>query len=218
MLLFYGTVALTQLRESSPTGTEVTYYKKYGGFKPVSKKKGKFKKVKTHLGEGITKTEYIDMKSGKTRYERLNDLEGPIGVAKDFDENGNVVREWNYDKLVYCDKPKKYPKFPDNEEADQEAEFEGGNSVMYAYLGKSLYYPIYARDNNIQGRVYVQFKVLSNGKVKFECIIGDEELGKRYLDVEAMRVVNLMPDWNPAVLNGENVAIMYNLPIMFKLQ
>ena len=218
MLLFYGTEAMSQLSELSPTGPEVTYYKKYTGLSKVSEKKGKFKKVKTHEGNGITKTEYIDMKSGITRWVRLNDLEGPIGVSKDFDEKGNVLREWNYDKLVYCDIPKKYPKFPDNSEVDQGAEFVGGESKLYEFLGKNMYYPTYARDNNIQGRVYLQFKVLSSGKVQFECIIGDEALGKRYLDVEALRVIDLMPDWIPAMLNGENVAIMYNLPIVFKLQ
>jgi protein TonB len=37
------------------------------------------------------------------------------------------------------------------------------------------------------------------------------------LDKEAVRVISLMPKWNPARHNGERVDAKYTLPVTFRL-
>ena len=37
------------------------------------------------------------------------------------------------------------------------------------------------------------------------------------LDKEAVRVVGLMPKWNPAMSNGDYLRVKYSVPVIFKL-
>lgn len=72
-----------------------------------------------------------------------------------------------------------------------------------------------ARENGIEGIVYVTFVVDKDGKVKDAKILRGKGAG---LDEEALRVVRSMPDWKPGKQNGRAVAVQYNLPVNFKLQ
>ena len=62
-------------------------------------------------------------------------------------------------------------------------------------------------------RIYVQFKVSKNGKVSsVKSRAPHPDLG-----AEAERVVNLLPDMKPAQHKGEDVAILYSLPITLNI-
>ena len=37
-------------------------------------------------------------------------------------------------------------------------------------------------------------------------------------DEEVLRVVNLFPDWKPGLYKGENVSVIFNLPVRFDLR
>lgn len=62
-------------------------------------------------------------------------------------------------------------------------------------------------------RIYVQFKIAKDGDVEF--------VGARAphpaLEEEAERVVKLLPNMTPGKQNGEEVAVLYTLPITFKI-
>jgi protein TonB len=63
--------------------------------------------------------------------------------------------------------------------------------------------------------VYVSFIVDPTGKVlnaKVERGIGMD------CDAEALRVVNMMPDWSPGRQGGRYVPVKYILPIAFVLE
>ncbi|SDK89367.1 Signal transducer regulating beta-lactamase production, contains metallopeptidase domain [Salinimicrobium catena] len=70
-----------------------------------------------------------------------------------------------------------------------------------------------ANDLNGINRVYVQFKITKNGTV--------EILGARAphpaLKEEAVRVINLLPEMQPGKQGGENVNVLYTLPITLKI-
>ena len=93
--------------------------------------------------------------------------------------------------------------------------FPGGEAKMYEYLGKNMDYPPIARDNNIQGRVYVSFVVEKNGSITDVRVLRGIGGG---CDEEAMRVVKSMPGWSPGKQRGKAVRVRFNLPIVFKLQ
>lgn len=98
--------------------------------------------------------------------------------------------------------------------ADHPPEFVGGIDSLFAFLGKNLVYPKEAKKSGIQGRVYVGFVVGKEGVVReVKVIRGVHPL----LDAEALRVVKLMPEWKPGVLDGEPVSVSFNLPINFNL-
>ena len=89
------------------------------------------------------------------------------------------------------------------------------NGDIIAYLQKNLQYPAFARENNIEGRVTVQFVVNEDGSIGNAVI-------KRGIgggcNEEAIRVVMSMPKWKPGMQNGHPVKVYYTLPITFMLQ
>lgn len=91
----------------------------------------------------------------------------------------------------------------------------GGEAALVKYLQNNIKYPAMARENGIEGIVYVTFVVDKEGKVKDAKILRGKGAG---LDEEALRVIRAMPDWKPGKQNGRSVAVQYNLPVNFKLQ
>ncbi len=97
---------------------------------------------------------------------------------------------------------------------EQQPEFPGGLEALYKYMGKHMEYPASAKRNNISGRVFVQFVVSSNGKIKNVQILKGVDTS---LDQEAVRMISNMPDWIPGRQNGKPVSVLFVLPVTFIL-
>lgn len=93
--------------------------------------------------------------------------------------------------------------------------FPGGDIARKKYLAKNLRYPIQAVDDGIQGTVYVNFVVKTNGSLTDIKILRGIGGG---CDEEALRVVKKMPAWNPGYQNGRNVPVRYTLKVDFKIK
>ena len=93
--------------------------------------------------------------------------------------------------------------------------FPGGEAKLFEYLQKNIKYPPVARENGIQGRVYVTFVVDKEGKIRDAKILRGIGGG---CDEEALRVVRAMPDWKAGRQNGRSVQVQYNLPVNFTLK
>ncbi|MDX5321106.1 MAG: energy transducer TonB [Bacteroidota bacterium] len=94
-------------------------------------------------------------------------------------------------------------------------QFPGGEAAMLKYIADNLEYPPLARENNISGRVVVQFVVDENGKITQAKIIG-KPLGWG-CDEAALKVVNSMPRWKPGKQRNKAVRVRFVLPIRFVL-
>ena len=97
---------------------------------------------------------------------------------------------------------------------EQMPAFPGGDAALMKYINEHLQYPPLAMENNIEGRVIVQFVVTKAGK------IGDVKVVRSVdsaLDAEAVRVVKTFPDFIPGRSNGKPVNTWYTLPITFRL-
>lgn len=94
------------------------------------------------------------------------------------------------------------------------ASFPGGRDALIAYLQEKLQYPGRAKKNGIQGRVVCTFFVETDGSIEDVRVLQgvSEEL-----DEEAVRVIEVMPKWEPARRGDKKVRISYTLPITFKL-
>lgn len=117
--------------------------------------------------------------------------------------------------------PKEEPKIEEPKEdinkkvfkvAEQMPSFKGN---VNQWLASHLQYPAVAAENNIQGKVIVQFVVSRDGSVRDAQVVRGVDPS---LDREALRVVNSMPKWNPGMNNGQAANVQYTLPITFKLQ
>lgn len=93
-------------------------------------------------------------------------------------------------------------------------QFPGGVEKLMEYLRDNIKYPKEMMENNVQGRVLVQFVVTKTGD------IADAKILKSVhpqLDAEAMRVVKAMPKWTPGKQHGESVNVRFTLPFSFSL-
>ncbi len=99
-----------------------------------------------------------------------------------------------------------------NLKIDKQAQFIGGEQALRTYLIEQKQYSNEAKKNDIQGRVNVSFIIDENGKVKDVKIIRSIH---PLIDIEALRLINAMPDWKPAKANGKQVKSKQILPVMF---
>jgi protein TonB len=91
----------------------------------------------------------------------------------------------------------------------------GGQEALFKYLQKEMKYPQIAKENGIQGTVFVNFVVGKDGKIRDVKILRGVN---KMLDDEAIRVVKAMPSWKPGKQRGKPVSVSYNLPIKFTLR
>lgn len=89
------------------------------------------------------------------------------------------------------------------------------DAAIKRFIASNIQYPEDARTNNVQGKVFISFVISKEGKVTMVRIIRgvSEEL-----DQEALRVVQLLPDFSPGRQGTEFVRVGYNIPINFKVQ
>ena len=93
-------------------------------------------------------------------------------------------------------------------------EFPGGTLELQKYIAKTIKYPEIAKENNIQGRVYITFVINDKGNVENIKIARGVDPS---LDKEAKRVIKSFPRWKPGKQRGKAVKVSMSLPINFKL-
>ena len=100
--------------------------------------------------------------------------------------------------------------------AEEQPEFPGGMKKLMEFLSKNIKYPRISRDNGSQGRAFVRFTVNTDGSIQDAEIV--KSAGDIYLDKEALRLVEIMPKWQPGREGGKPVRVKFTLPVNFKLQ
>ncbi len=82
-------------------------------------------------------------------------------------------------------------------------------------LAENVKYPAFERENNISGRVVVQFEVDTSGNIRDIKVIKGVS---KNIDQEAMRVVSLLDKWEPGTLNNKKMRMRLTIPINFNLE
>jgi TonB family protein len=107
---------------------------------------------------------------------------------------------------------------PENTPAEDiyvQAEPMKGYSSLYAYFNSNLVYPAEALKDSIQGVETVSFVINTEGRP--EKITIKQSLGEPF-EKEARRLIENMPLWNPATLNGKPVPSQMSVPLTFQIQ
>ena len=123
----------------------------------------------------------------------------PNGVVR-----GAIERVWGIpvDNTIY-DIPEEVASYP------------GDMETFWTFLMKNLHYPEGAEADSIQGRVIVRFVVEKDGSLtNYEILHSPDD---RLTD-EALRVLRMMPRWQPAKNNGRPVRSRYVVPVAFRLK
>lgn len=147
--------------------------------------------------------------------DELKETQTAFGQT-DFDkgtDDRNVVREHKEEIIV----EKKVEVEPEKvfTAVEQMPQFPGGDAELMKFLSKNIKYPTMAMENNIQGRVIVQFVVTKTGAIGEVKVVRSVD---RDLDREAVRVCKSLPKFTPGKMNGQAVNVWYTLPVSFKLQ
>lgn len=95
--------------------------------------------------------------------------------------------------------------------AEEMPDFKGN---LLKYVAEHVVYPEIAKENDIQGTVYVGFVIDEKGKVTDVTLVRGVD---PILDKEALKVVENLPDWKPGKQSGKNVKVRMNIPIKFQL-
>ena len=160
----------------------------------------------------VRDTSYVDinnLKCDSTKYKfmKVSSTSKQLGIFQFtvYDKSSKAIFGYNVIEkdTIYTNLPDKMPEYP------------GGENALIAHLSTNIRYPVYARDNGITGNVFVTFIVDETGKIENVKILKGVGGG---CDEEAIRVVKLMPSWEPGLYNNVAVPVQYNLPIRFTLK
>jgi protein TonB len=97
---------------------------------------------------------------------------------------------------------------------DVRPQFVGGEAGLQAYMAKNMHYPETARQQKVTGKVYIRFVLSAAGRVTDASFVRGPGNG---LNEEALRLVWLMPAWQPGYQRGQAVRVVCTIPIEFQL-
>jgi TonB family protein len=113
---------------------------------------------------------------------------------------------------------KRIPAAKEEEGSSVQPQYIGAEPVegfpaLYAYFDRELKYPLQALSDSIQGVETVAFLIDKSGKPgKIEI---QQSLGEVF-DWEVIRLLQNMPPWKPATLNGKPVVSKISVPFTFR--
>ncbi len=152
--------------------------------------------------ENEAEIEEVEFES--TEMEESEEIEFVEEVEEETDEIFNFAVVENKPVYPGCEKY-----------ATEDEKFQCFNQSIIKHINKNFKFPEMARQMGIQGRIYVNFVVEKNGSISNVTIARGVD---KLLDDEAMRVVKLLPKFQPAKQRGKPVRMQYTVPINAKLQ
>jgi protein TonB len=93
-------------------------------------------------------------------------------------------------------------------------EFPGGINQAYQCVSKNLSIPKTDNPRITNNKVFVKFKIFEDGTIH-DIFIIKNAIDCEACDIEATRVIAIMPRWKPATIKGLPVKCYYTMPIVF---
>jgi TonB family protein len=104
---------------------------------------------------------------------------------------------------------------PETTLIEQMPAYTDGQEALFKQLGSTLHYPTSAKQDSLEGTVFLSYLVTKAGKVT------DVKVAKGVrddVDAEAIRAFRAISGkWNPGLKDGKPQAVKMTLPIAFKL-
>lgn len=98
---------------------------------------------------------------------------------------------------------------------EKKAEYIGGKEALIRDIKSNLVYPQKAKEEMMEGRVFVKFIVKKDGSTcNHEIVRGVNP----DLDQAALQTVKKLGRWEPAKINGKSVNSYFMLPVTFRLK
>lgn len=97
--------------------------------------------------------------------------------------------------------------------AGPQATFPGGSWQMQQFISRNTNYPKVLEDAKVKGNVTISFTVDVDGAIINPVISKSSDV--HILDVEALRTIMVMPDWQPAEQDGKPVQARHTANVNF---
>jgi len=123
------------------------------------------------------------------------------------DNDGQFSKCDLYNQSFHCFYPEELPIYDNN---FPKKTFE----KLFEFLSENLTFPSTAKADKVEGQVFVEFWIDTNGFTSEHKII---QSVRQDLDDEALRVIRLIKFEEPAKNQGEPVGVCFQLPIRFTL-
>lgn len=202
------------IKAQEPT---VKYYKDAALTEICSKSDAKFRQTTYEHAEHIDSIKVENVIGQSLLWDKYFVNGQPRGVWHTYNEQGKLEIERDFNAILYSFTP--IDSLVENLQKQNTnytlPEFEGGEDALFKFLAQNINYPKEAKAEGVSGTVYIRFLIDENGKTKAHSIMRGVN---PYLDYEAWRVVNSLPDWKPAMNDGQAVRAVFNLPIRFALK
>jgi len=137
-------------------------------------------------------------------------------ITEDFDpfdtsiDEDDPIDKWSPPEEIEDEIDELIPSYA----ASIQPEFPGGEPAMLQFLAENFKIPRIDVENGISGTIYVGFVVNKEGYIENVVILRSISNAS---DVEALRVVNMMPRWRPGQQSIRKVSVQLTLPIKVKL-
>lgn len=181
--------------------------------------------LRRHLGKAVA---VVGVSMGLAAITACKTHKPPVELAGDIapdppitaETDGYIPREQvdilQIDTTILPEKPADaiYGENSDIPDTVDPPTYPGGMAALSKFLSDNMKYPKEAEKAKIEGRVLVGFIVDVDGAISEARV---EHSSHPLLDREALRVIRMMPAWNPAMEDGKPVKVRYHLPVNFKL-
>lgn len=211
MLLFVSTVGAQVL--------STLYYADERLTKEVPRDKANYVKTVTKGLKGAVTTDVRNtQKNILVRSETFRDDE-PIGLWIYNNGRGQQELDYNfaleYDEYACEDTLSGITDYLTNNDSLQYIApvCENGLSILHS-ISKSLFYPVFAKENGISGKVILRLTITEQGTIENVLVIQGSHV---QLDKEAARVVRSLKFKSPPQLYGQPKRVCITLPVVFKL-
>ena len=151
---------------------------------------------------------------------KLTDLMEIVDDASTIDEDIEILDAEDDSENKPVENPSDFGEYGDEETGDDDI-FQIVEDVptfpfgdVSKWIAKNVKYPQIAAENNIQGKVFMNFVIEKDGSITDVKVLRGVDPA---LDKEAIRVIKSMPKWKPGKQRGKPVRVSFNLPITFTL-
>ena len=202
--------------------SQTKYYNNAWLEKEMPEEKAKFSQTIINNADGTVTKEVRNIKSGEIIGSTTFKGNEPYGIWPYKTSKGASSLDYNF-PLKYADEKctdsissvKITDYFEDNDSLNYKSpRISTGEPTIYDFIARHLVYPSGAREENIQGRVYVVFTVTNEGNIENIFVKKGTNI---LLDKESVRVLRQIKFSGPATLNGQPQSFCVTLPISFKL-
>ncbi|MEX0811556.1 MAG: TonB family protein [Chitinophagales bacterium] len=178
------------------------------------------KQVKS-LGEVVALDEF-EIEPPQTQREPPPPPPPPPPEIKVVEDEEIIEEEIEIDIEIEEDTEIEMPEQIEEEEVNEDEifqvvedmpQFPGGEQALLKYLA-SIPYPAIAKENDIEGSVFIRFVIDKEGNVTSVQIAKGTD---KILNEAALKHVKKMPKWTPGKQRGKAVKVQYVVPIKFRL-